>query len=309
MSLSSNNTNHINHATTYIPYMYEEYLQKHSATLLPNELIAKIFMERMKENDIKCLPFINKQWYVVTLSHPFVRLAHLLSQLQKAPCIYPNDQINLARLNVFSQKTLTAKDCERLKKIDPNQQGFNRLLNLAVSDNTQKFYLPLLKYFSWNPESLERSANKTIEPIIQDCLDIIRQFLSKPLDGEKIPDWLESLKKLNWHSPYLGYAIKNGKKFPLLIEKKIIDVVSLSQYQKNKELMIFVLKMHGLGLESASTDLRKDKDVVLAAVTQNGSALKYADENLKKDKEVVLTAVTQDGSALEDADKTLKKDK
>lgn len=78
--------------------------------------------------------------------------------------------------------------------------------------------------------------------------------------------------------------------------------------QKDRAVVLEVVKTKGLTLESADPQLRRDRDVVLEAVKSVGGALQYADPELRKDREIVLEAVKNDWYALKHADSALLRD-
>ena len=113
--------------------------------------------------------------------------------------------------------------------------------------------------------------------------------------------------------PLDSATIKKSNKAVKILETKAIELAkkmkNMSGYERNKEVVLEVVREDGLALQYASKDLRGDKEVVLEAVRQNGRALQYASEDLRGDKEVVLEAVREDGYALQYASEELRGNK
>jgi hypothetical protein len=81
--------------------------------------------------------------------------------------------------------------------------------------------------------------------------------------------------------------------------------------QKDKELMLKILKDNGAVLYLAHESLKRDKEVVLTAIKESFLVLKFADDSLKKDKGFVIEALKNSRfpeDTLKDCDETLKKD-
>jgi len=113
------------------------------------------------------------------------------------------------------------------------------------------------------------------------------------------------------------YNNQNINKYhiPKQIFKKAIEIDLIKKgfkidgdILKNREAMLYAVKISGLNLASVDESLKKDKEIVLAAVKNDGRALEYADDSLKKDRDIVLAAVQQTNIALVYADESLKSD-
>lgn len=68
-------------------------------------------------------------------------------------------------------------------------------------------------------------------------------------------------------------------------------LTSDSPFFSDREIVLVVVKEHGLMLEFVNAKLRDDREVVLAAVRKNGLALKFANPKLQADREIVLAAI------------------
>lgn len=77
----------------------------------------------------------------------------------------------------------------------------------------------------------------------------------------------------------------------------------------NREFILAAVKLNGLVLEFAGSNLKADREIVLAAVSNHGAAIRHADALLKADKEIALIAVCQYGTSIRDLDAILRADR
>lgn len=198
-------------------------------------------------------------------------------------------------------KSLLRENCENIKFIDENIEGYKELVMFAIRKNAN-----VLEYVS---EKLKN--DKEVVLFAVQTNGIALKYASDELkDNEEI---VNSACFNNCQAfKYASVNFRNNRDFILkrlfYYRMGVLEFAS-DKIKNDKALILVGVNNNGYVLKFAGDEMKDDKEVVLAAVNNKGDSIKYASERLKNDKDVALMAVSEKGLALEYVSDEMKKDR
>lgn len=118
-----------------------------SANSLPKDLLKIILRFYLELNDYKPLHFMlaNKHFYEVAMSHPFIRLANIIAQLNSIPSWKDTDKVNFKGLMLIKNHSMTVIEINRLKRIDPDHRVCKKCVKQSEEFFNNPYYKPLVE--------------------------------------------------------------------------------------------------------------------------------------------------------------------
>lgn len=299
---------------------------------IPYELLRKIINICLNKDNYKMamsLLLVNKEWYQITINHPFMYLANIITQLKSIDSFDFKNKISFKKIDCYEYEW-NLKDSKLIQILDKESKGINRLLSLHsdfFEKIPSKIYKPFLKQVVWQYELMKISNNSSsyfrrISKIFE-YISIIENIDEWIHQDEKIPikvpffevEDFEILYRriytINRKLPRLSHLLsifdlKNLRLCIFLIFSfpKILDDSSLSGEPIN-----FWEKILEILNNSPSQNLLEVNVIVLRIVEQDGKMLNFVNKNLKKNEIISFTAVRSNGFALQFTSNSLKKNK
>jgi hypothetical protein len=163
----------------------------------------------------------------------------------------------------------------------------------------------LLKYYSWDIESVKKLDNSDLHKLGEKCYRAITIMTAhKDIDKQDIPELINLLDDC------LDYSTTATLAGQSTIASCCDNLVKQSKLYRDMKSIVLPAVLHdGCALQRASDSLKSDREVVYYAVSNYGYTLRYACEELRKDKEIVLTAVKSYGYILQFSSEEARNDR
>ncbi|WP_068467799.1 DUF4116 domain-containing protein [Candidatus Protochlamydia phocaeensis] len=266
---------------------------------LPNEVLTHIFnfYKRMTASQ---QPFLltSKQWYVIAMSDPFIRLAQAVFRINRAADVKGEFRINCS--DMWPSSPMTVHEFHQLLKLDKQKICLERIFHFneqLFSQPFQGYFYPLLHVVRWDPNQFLKSED--IE--VQTCA--LNHLAFYELMKSPVEQWQKSLTDgtINWDALYGGASNPSDPQSPPLSQSAAKNLealmATLSSSKEDRPHILNILQLHGLAIRKAPPKIQADLEAALIAVEQNPLAFDHVDPSLHIYRNLVLTAVRQNGRA------------